>query len=309
LVPDNLKAGVTSPCYYEPGLNQGYAELARFYDLTVLPARVRKPRDKAKVENAVQQVERWVLAPLRDRTFFGLSELNAAIAGLVIQANARVMKGPDASRDALFEDEDRPAMRELPASRYAFADWKTAKVAPDYHVEFEGHRYSVPYTLVARRVDIRIGTGTVEIHCEGKKVASHARCLRRRGFTTADAHMPEGHRQGQWNPERLESWAGKIGPAAVTFTARVLEARGHKEHGYRTVLGVLRLEKIYGKERLNAACERANSIGTLAYSSVKSILAKNLETAPAKDELGVLPFHDNVRGAGYYGSKETTCAN
>lgn len=309
LVPDNLKSGVTDPCYYEPGLTRGYAELAAFYDVAVLPARIRKPRDKAKVENGVQQVERWVLAPLRNRRFFSISELNQAIALQLAQVNARLMKGPQASRDELFLAEDLPAMRPLPECRYTYAQWRSAKVAPDYHVELDGHKYSVPYTLVAKRVELRLTTSIVEVFHGSKKIASHARSLSRRGFTTLESHMPESHKAGQWNPERLESWALKVGPQAAIFVSRVLASKGHKEHGYRTALGVLRLEKRYSKARLEAACCRANSIGALAYSSVKSILDKNLETVELQPQLPALPPHDNVRGSDYYKSEVGSCVS
>lgn len=308
LVPDNLKTGVSSPCRYEPTLNPAYAELARFYELTVLPARVRKPRDKAKVENAVQQVERWVLAPLRDRTFLSLSELNEAIAAQVGELNARVMRGPNASREDLFREVDKPAMRPLPDSRFSFAEWKTAKVAPDYHVEFEGHRYSVPYGFVGRKVDLRAGANVIEVFCGSKRVASHPRSLSRRGFTTQPAHMPPQHSAAEWTPERLARWAQGIGTEVALFASRVMNSKEHAEHGYRTILGVLRLEKSYGPKRLEAACARANAVGALNYGSIKSILARNLDGAALQPELPALPVHENVRGAGYYG-REATCAN
>lgn len=309
LVPDNLKAGVTSPCYYEPTLNHAYLELAQYYGLAVLPARVRHPRDKAKVENAVQQVERWVLAPLRDRAFFTLSELNEAILGLVDELNARIMKGPNASRNDLFACEDLPQMRPLPLERYRYAHWKSAKVGPDYHIEFEGHKYSVPYALVAKKVDVRVGESVIEVFQGGVKVASHPRSLSRRGFTTNELHMPENHRAGNWTPERLKNWARKIGPQAELFVQRVLSSKEHAEHGYRTILGVLRLEKSHGKDRLEAACQRANTVGALRYGNVKSILDKNLEKAELQPELLPLPEHVNVRGAEYYKAGESTCAN
>jgi transposase len=304
LVPDNLKSGVTSPCYYEPTINAAYAELARFYEVAVLPARVRKPKDKAKVENAVQQVERWVLAPLRDRTFFSLSELNEVLAGLIEDLNSRVMKGPGCSRNEMFATQDLPAMRPLPAIRYSYAQWGSAKVAPDYHIEFEGHKYSVPYELVGKRVELRVGANVVEIYSGSVKVASHMRSLSRFGFTTIESHMPESHQAAKWTPERLESWALKIGPQARILVRRILEAKDYKEHGFRTVLGVLRLEKKYGKDRLERACAKANAIGAMHYSNVKSILEKNLEGAATQPQLPGLPAHENVRGASYYYHQE-----
>jgi len=307
LVPDNLKAAVTSPCYYEPTLNAAYAEFAQFYGIAVLPARVRKPRDKAKVESAVQQVERWVLAPLRTRKFFSLSELNEALIKLVCELNDRIMKGPACSREDLFRTQDLPAMRPLPSVRYAYAKWTSAKVAPDYHVEFEGHKYSVPYSLVGKRVELRIGANIVEVYEGSKKVASHKRSLSRLGFTTASAHMPESHAASLWTPQRLTNWALKIGPQAGLYTQRVFESKEHKEHGYRSILGVLRLEKRFGKERLEAALARSNAIGSFGYRSIKSILDKNLESTPLQQPLWELPPHDNVRGPDYYKAEDPEC--
>jgi transposase len=307
VVPDNLKAGVEKACRYEPALNPSYADLAQFYGLTVLPARVRKPRDKAKVENAVQQAERWILAPLRDRRFLSLSEANEAIASLVAGLNAKVMKGPGLSRRQIFEQDDLPAMRALPQARYSYAEWKRAKVAPDYHVEVEGRLYSVPFTLVGSHVDVRISAGTVEVFAKGNRVASHLRSLSRRGFTTDAAHMPEHHkRQAQWTPERIVRWASAIGPQTGAFASALLAGKLHPEHGYRKCMGVMRLERRFGKERLEAACAKALGLGALSYQSVKSILEKNLEGTPVQETLLPLPSHHNVRGGDYF-ARETPC--
>ena len=300
LVPDNLKSGVTKACYYDPTINQAYAELARFYELTVLPTRVRKPRDKAKVENGVQQVERWVLAPLRDRIFFSLSELNEAIAALVEELNHRIMKGPNASRAELFASEDLPSMRPLPDGRYVYAEWKTAKIAPDYHIETEGHKYSVPYRFIGKKVDVRISSQTVEVFEGGVKISSHPRSPSRRGFTTQDSHMPEKHANAKWTPARLTRWAESIGPHTAWFVERVLSSKEHEEHAFRTILGVLRLEKNYSGPRLEAACTRANAVGAMHYGNVKSILEKNLDQAPLPLNAPPTPPHDNVRGPDYY---------
>jgi transposase len=309
VVPDNLKTGVDKACRYEPALNPSYADLAQFYQVTVLPARVRKPRDKAKVENAVQQVERWVLAPLRDRTFLSLAEANEAVALQLAQLNAKVMKGPNLSRRELFESVDAPVMRPLPATPYTYAEWKRAKVAPDYHVEVDGRLYSVPFRLVGSHVDVRISAGTVEVFANGKRVASHLRSISRRGFTTDDAHMPEHHkRQGQWTTERIVRWAGTVGPQTAEFAKALLAGKVHPEHGYRMCMGVMRLEKSFGSERLEAACAKALGLGALSYQSLKSILQKNLEGIPAQEVLPALPTHDNVRGGAYY-AHEAPCAN
>lgn len=311
LVPDNLKTGVTSPDHFEPVLNPAFSEFARFYGVAIIPARSRKPRDKAKVENAVQQVERWVLAPLRNRTFFSLEELNEAIALQVTLVNNRTMKGPDASRDQLFEELDRPALRPLPQGRFSYAAWKRAKVAPDYHVEFEGHRYSVPFSFVGKHVELRITESTVEIFLGGKRICTHTRSLSRFGFTTEPSHRPSSHREhAEWTPERLENWALKTGPSTAGFVRAILEARAHPEQGFRACMGLLSLEKTYGKERLEAACARALRFRSTSYQNVKLMLEKGLDKEPldAESEQRTLPLHQNVRGPGYF-KEEAPCAN
>jgi transposase len=305
VVPDNPKTGVISACRYEPTLNPAYADLAAHYAVAVVPARVRKPRDKAKVENAVQQVERWILAPLREQTFFSVCEANRAIAELLATLNEKVMKGPKLSRSQLFELEDKPAMRPLPESRYTYAEWKRCKVPPDYHVEVEGHFYSVPFTLCGKHVDVRMTIGTVEVFFESERRAAHKRSLARRGFTTDPSHMPEGHKaQAKWTPERMIRWAETIGLKTGAFVTALLCGKLHPEHGYRMCLGVISLEKRFGKDRLELACGRALSLGALSYQSVKSILEKNLEGTPVQQPLPPLADHENIRGSSYFTQEE-----
>jgi transposase len=308
VVPDNLKTGVTKPCRYEPAINQAYAELAEFYEVAVLPARVRKPRDKAKVENAVQQVERRVLAHLIQRTFFTLEEVNEAINEKLRELNERVMKGPQSCRKDLFQAEELPAMRPLPDARYCYAEWKRVKVAPDYHVEVEGRLYSVPFSLSGKHVEVRVSSGTVEVFHAGKRMASHLRSISRRGFTTDPSHMPERHKKhAGWTSERMIRWAGTVGPNTSAFAEALLKGKLHPEHGFRMCMGVISLEKRFDKNRLEAACAKALSLGALSYQSVKSILEKNLDAAPSVQELPPLPSHDNVRGGSYY-AQEALCA-
>jgi len=305
VVPDNPKTGVISACRYEPTLNPSYADLAAHYGVAVVPARVRKPRDKAKVENAVQQVERWILAPLRERTFFSVCEANRAIAELLALLNDKVMKGPKASRRQLFEQEDLPAMRALPESRYTYAEWKRCKVPPDYHVEVEGHFYSVPFALCGKHVDVRITIGTVEVFFENERRAAHKRSLSRRGFTTDESHMPGGHKaQAKWTSERMIRWAETIGLKTGAFVTALLCGKLHPEHGYRMCLGVISLEKRFGKDRLELACGRALSLGALSYQSVKSILEKNLEAVPVQQPLPPLPDHENIRGSEFFSQED-----
>jgi len=311
LVPDNLKSGVTSADRFEPVLNQAFAEFARHYGIAVVPARPKKPRDKSKVENAVQQVERWVLAPLRDQMFFSLEELNLAIVLKLDELDVRLMKGPGVSRRELFDEIDRPAMRKLDVPRYQFARWKRAKVAPDYCVEFEGHRYSVPYTLVGRHVELRVNLSTVEIFVDSVRVCGHPRSVSRRGFSIQKAHMPVAHREhAEWTPERLENWAAQTGPSTREFVSRMMAANLHPQQAFRACMGVISLSKNYSPERLEAACTRALRHGAQGYRNVKTILEKGLDKEEPSVQLTLIqaPMHANVRGAEYY-AEGAPCAN
>ena len=257
-VPDNLKAGVTKACGYDPELNPSYLELARHYALAVLPTRPSHPRDKAAVEAAVQVAERWVLAPLRKRQFFSLGELNAAIAAQAAVVNARPFRGQQVSRRALFEESERAALQPLPPTRYEFAAWKPARVNIDYHGEFAERYYSVPYQLAREAVEVRATAGVVEIFHRGRRVASHARAYGRRRFITNPEHMPAAHRAHlEWTPSKLVAWGTSIGPPVAELIETILQTRPHPEHGYRACLGLMHLVKQYGRDRVRAACTRA----------------------------------------------------
>lgn len=302
VVPDNLKSGVTSPCRYEPEVNRTYAELAEHYGVAVVPARVRKPRDKAKVESGVLQVERWVLARLRNQQFFSLRELNSCISKLLVELNDRPLKVLGVSRRVLFEQIDRPALGALPQQPYELSEWSKARVAPDYHVEFQGHYYSVPYQLIKKQLDLRVTARMVEVLDRGKRVAVHRRNRCRGRHTTVSDHMPKAHQSYlEWTPPRLIRWAKKTGPATAELVEAILLSRSHPQQGFRSCLGLMRLGNGYGAERLEAACRRALAIRGLSYKSVKSILKSGLDREPLLEtgETAVIE-HDNVRGAGYY---------
>ena len=258
--------------------------------------------DKAKAEVGVQVVERWVLAALRHRTFFSLAELNAAITRLLERLNARAFRKLPGSRRELFEQLDRPALRPLPAQRYVFAQWKKARVNIDYHVEVDGHYYSVPHALARRQLEVRLSATTVECLYRGQRVASHVRSSLKGRHTTVDEHMPEKHRQmGQWTPERFIRWAEKIGPHTSALISTVLGSRRHPQQAYRSCLGILRLANSYGEARLEAAARRALSIGANSFRSVESILAHRLDQKPPEQiELAAPIAHHNIRGARYY---------
>jgi transposase len=303
VVPDNLKAGVDRAHRYEPDINRTYADMAEHYGVAVIPARVAKPRDKAKAEVGVQVVERWILAGLRNQTFFSLVELNRAIAGLLEHLNARSFKKLPGSRRELFEQLDRPALRPLPMQPYEFALWKKARVHIDYHIVVERHYYSVPYQLVRCEVEIRLTANIVEVLYRGQRVASHRRSYKSGGFTTLAEHMPRAHRAyAQWTPQRLVRWAEKAGPATAALIHAILAARAHPQQGFRSCLGIMRLGKTYGDDRLEAACRRALVLGAHGYKHIESILKKGLDRQPLPaTQQPELPIdHDNVRGPDYY---------
>lgn len=303
LVPDNLRSGVTRAHRYEPELNATYAELAAHYGCAIIPARPYKPRDKAKVESGVLLAERWIAAGLRNRTFFSLAEANRAIGERLAWLNNRPFKKLDGSRASLFAELDRPALRPLPARPYEYGVWKRAKVSIDYHVELERHYYSVPHQLVGQVCDARISATTVELFVRGRRVASHPRSGARFKASTVAAHMPEAHRRHlEWTPGRLVAWAGEAGPATGGLVTEILRTRPHPEQGYRSVLGIIRLGRRYGEDRLEAACARALAIGAASYRSVDSILRTGLDRAALPGPAPERPRreHGNVRGPGYY---------
>jgi transposase len=266
-VPDNLKAGVTRPDLYEPEINRTYREMAEHYGTTIIPARVRRPRDKAKVENAVQQVERWVLAPLRNQTFFSLPEFNRAIGERLDWLNGRPFAKLDGCRRSLWIELDRPALKPLPQRRFQIPEWKVnVGVNIDYHFDFERHHYSVPYQLVGQRIDVRATTTIVEAFHKGRRVASHRRALRPNGFTTELSHRPKSHqRYSEWSPSRLIRWAETIGPDTAAVIAEILRRKPHPEQGFRSCLGILRLAKRFGSPRVERAGRRARTIGSVSY--------------------------------------------
>jgi transposase len=306
-IPDNLKTGVQHPCRYEPDLNPTYQEMAAHYGMAVIPARVRKPRDKAKVEAGVLLVERWILAALRKRVFFSLADLNEAIAVLLERLNQRPFRKLEGSRETWFLNLDRPALQPLPAEPYQFAEWKKARVNIDYHIEIDRHYYSAPHSLLHRQVEARYTAMTVEIFHRGQRVASHARSYKAGGFTTIHAHRPKSHqRYLEWTPQRLVHWAASVGPLTATLVDRILQSRPHPEQGFRSCLGILRLGKLYGHVRLEAAASRALTIDACSYKSVKSILHTGLDRQPSLELPPDQPpiQHPNIRGTDYFNSQE-----
>jgi transposase len=302
IVPDNLKSGVNSPCRYEPGINSSYQEFAEHYGVAVIPARPKKPRDKAKVEKAVQEVERQVLAPLRHESFTGFAQLNAAIRERLAALNRRVMKGYGLSRRELFERIERDALSALPQAPFVFARWKDAKVSLDYHIEVERHYYSVPYTLVQRHVRVKSSEHQVEIFFESQRVAAHPRSKVPYRHTTLPEHMPPEH----WAYKRQSratfvNWAQQIGPQTVEQVEAIFALKAHEEQAFRTLKGVQRLATQYGHTRLEAACAYANPLSLVGLSRLRSILHHHRDLSlPTLPTAQATPSHDNLRGASYY---------
>jgi transposase len=305
LVPDNLKSAVTRPCRYEPDLNATYRELSEHYGTVIIPARVARAQDKAKVESGVLQVEHWVLAPLRNRTFFSLSELQEAIAEKLEALNNRPFQKLETTRRLLFETLEKPVLKALPVHPYVYADWKSARVNIDYHIEVDHHYYSVPYPLVREKLDVRFTATSIEVFFKGRRITSHPRSYRRGAHTTLHEHMPKSHqRYLQWTPSRLIRWAGQIGPHTRDLVAFILENRPHPEQGFRSCLGLFRLGKTYSPERLEAACARALQMKAYSYKNVESILKKGLDRQPLMSPSSQTPppllEHANLRGKQYY---------
>jgi transposase len=309
--PDNLRSGTTTPCRYEPMVNRTYAELAEHHGAVVIPTRVRKPRDKAKVESAVQVVQRWILARLRNQAFFSLEELNAAIRELLVELNDRPMRVLGKSRRELYESLDRPALRPLPARPYEPGTWKRCTANIDYHVDVEHRFYSVPYQLVGQEVEVRVTHATVEVFHRGHRVTSHQRLAERGRHVTKPEHMPSSHRaHAEWTPSRLIRWGKASGPAVGEMVERILAERPHPEMGFRAALGLIRLGKRHGAERLDAACRRALALRSHGYRTVKNILGSKVEQLPLPDSAEVRPRlspHENVRGGAYYDTEDIQC--
>jgi transposase len=307
IVPDQPRALIAQPDRYDPGVGRLVEEFCNHYTVAVLPARPAHPRDKPKVEVAVQVVERWILARLRNRRFFSLTELNAAIRELLLDLNARAFKKLPGCRREAFERLDQPALRPLPPVRMPIVRFKSARANIDYHVELDGHYYSVPHRLVRTTVELRISATTVEAFAGQQRVAVHAYSAIRGAFSTNPEHMPASHRaHREWTPAKLIAWGERIGAACAAVVRWQMEHRPHPEQGYRACLGLQRLARRYGAERLEAACARAISIRSPTFRSVDAILKSGMDRQPlpSKPTQSSLPLHENVRGADYYHTKE-----
>jgi transposase len=303
VVPDNTKTAVRSPCWYDPDINLTYQELAEHYGFAVVPARTRKPKDKAKVEGGVLIAERWILARLRHHTFFSIAETNEAVRRLLDWMNAKPFKKLPGCRKSVLEALERPALKPLPEARYEFAEWKLVTVNIDYHVEVDGHYYSAPYGLIKQRLTARITREAVELLHKGKRVAAHVRSHQRGHHTTLEEHRPPAHQHLlEWPPDRIISWAATIGPACAEVVRQILASRPLVVYGYRPCIGIIRLGKRYGNDRLERACEKALKLNIVSYKRIENMLINAKDRVPLHAEAAPCPVnrHDNVRGARYY---------
>jgi transposase len=309
VVPDNLKSAVTHPSYYEPDLNPTYRDLGEHYGVAIIPARPYRARDKAKAEVGVQVVQRWIVAALRKRKFFSLDEVNRAIAELLVRLNQRPFRKREGNRATLFAQLDRPALKPLPATRYQFGEWKTARVNIDYHIEVERHFYSVPYALVHQEMDVHLTAETVEVLHRGVRVASHVRSHEPGKATTVTGHRPKSHQKYLGHtPSRLIEDAQQTGPCTGQLVEAILAAKRHPEMGFRSCLGILRLARTYPAERMEAAARRCQRARAYSFHSMDSILKNQLDRlAPSGDpSVPATVEHGNIRGAGYFDSPPET---
>jgi transposase len=302
VVPDCLKSAVSRACRYEPDINPTYADMASHYGICVIPARPARPRDKAKVENGVLIAKRWILSVLRNRKFYTLAALNAAIRELLERLNNRMLRKLKQSRRQLFVLFDQPNAVALPEKSYQYAEWKIATVNIDYHIEVDRHYYSVPYQLKGEKLQVRLTPHTVEAFRKGQRLASHVRSLVPYQHTTLKEHMPPAHRKySDWSPSRFVRWAHKIGPHTARLVQTMIDSRTHPEQAYRSCLGILHLEKHYPKERLENAAARALRFCNLSLKALRKILENGLDRLEEKDSASAsLPLHDNIRGGQYY---------
>lgn len=301
-VPDNLKAAVTKPCLYEPELNPVYTEFAEHNNVAVIPARIKKPKDKSKAEAGVKLIKRWVLARLRNRVFYSLAELNRAITAELERFNEKKMKRFGKSRKELFETLDKPVAGMLPEIPFEFYEWKKAKAGPNYHVSFEKHDYSVPYTFVGKELEIQAKDRIIEVYYKNKRICSHKRSSKEHGYTTVKEHMPPAHQKyAEWTPERILSWAEKHGPFVKEIVEKVIDSKKYPEQAYKSCLGIIRLERHFNAERLNKACKRALDYKVYSYQGIKNILSNNLDCVKNNEvQPQVSKTHENIRGSEYY---------
>lgn len=303
LVPDNLKSAVDKANKYEPEINKDLLDLGNHYGLAIMPARSRKPKDKAWVERMVGIIYNRIFAPLRNRIFTNLHELNKAIAELLEAHNNQPFQKRKENRWELFNQDEKQYLQPLPQERYELKEYQQSKVMKNSHVQLhkDRHYYSVPYKFIGQLIKLIYTNTHVSIYCKGERIAYHIRDFREHKYTTIKEHLPSAHQfVSEWNPEKFTTWAARIDPIVENYIQRVLDNKSYPEQTYRSCVGILSFDRKAGRERLIAACKRASECGVFNYKVIEQIINNKLDRQPVENQQGTLPLHDNIRGAGYY---------
>jgi transposase len=303
LVPDNLKSGVDKANRYEADINRDLLDLGNHYGMAILPTRSHKPRDKAWVERMVQIIYTRIFAPLRNRVFTSLDELNEAIFELLEVHNSLPFQSREESRNDLLENIERTHLKPLPQERWELKEYLQVKVMKNCYVQLhkDRHYYSVPYQYIGNKVKIVYTSTYVSVYLAGERIAYHLRDRRPHKYTTVKEHLPSSHQfVSEWNPSKFIEWAGHIHPDVKAYIMNVLENKSYPEQTYRSCVGILSFEKKAGRDRLIAACQRATAFGAFNYKVIEQIINNKLDRLDTKKENLTLPLHENIRGAGYY---------
>lgn len=305
LIPDNLKTGVKRACNYDPELNKTYLELSEHYGCAIVPARVRKPKDKSIAEGTVGDISTWIAAALRHQRFFSFHQLNLAIREKLHEFSRKPYQKKEGSRESVFLELDRPALKPLPSKAYEMAAWKVSTVSFNYHIEVERMYYSVPYTYILKKVDVKISTFVIEVYSNHVRISSHPRLRGKAGqYSTNPEHMPPNHKEYvEWDSNRFLAWACKIGDNTRELVQQVLASRKVEQQAYKSCFGLLKLADRYTAFRLENACQKALSLRSSSYTTVNNILKNGMDkvdvTIPSPKN-NIIPMHSHIRGAGYY---------
>ena len=305
IVPDNCKTATTKPNYYDPAINHSYWDFAQHYELAILPARVREPQDKAPVESSVGWLETWLLEWLRGKHFFSFTALNNEIQYRVKELIKRPFQKRKGSRQSVFEELDKPALRPLPYTQYEYADYIVRRTPANYHVEYDAFNYSVPHGLYKQLVTIRATTTTIEILNDNReRVALHQRRYTGSRYVTNLGHMPPHHRHqhnaNSFDGTKYRLWAGSIGEQTYAAIDHLLSSQIVEEQAYRSCMGILQCSKKYGNERLEAACAKAITMKSCTYSTITTILKNGQDKVSSSKADKPTPLHENLRGSEAY---------
>lgn len=305
LVPDNLKSAVDIPSKYESEINKSYLKLAEHYNCVVIPARVRKPKDKAKVESAVLLVERWILACIRDKKYYSLSTLNEDISILLEKLNSKKFKKLPGSRKSIFTEYEKPALIPLPKTEFEHSNFKLTRVGLHYHIEYDKNYYSVPYTYARKEVEIRVTLNTIEVLYRNARIASHIRQYSVNKWSTQLEHMPRSHKEVvEWTPEKIVNCAKSIGEYTSNIIEKILHSKEHPQQGFNSAFGIIRLKEKYGEERLEACCYRAYKYNIISYRQINNLLKNGCDKIPfVEEEISKIIQHENIRGTEYFHDK------